>query len=318
MTPLSSSYRAALSTAAKDALVRRRRPQQLPRRTVVVHDHEISAELATRYARMFHRNGPVLDPADLPSVLVHVASFPAAMELMADPDFPLPLLGMVHLRNRVVHHAPVPAGTPVEVAASATRLSPHPSGTTVDLVVTVHGPARVGSPVSGPTDGTGEMQLLWEGTSTYLAAGVHLPAHERPAKASHPPFTAPQLTAQWRLPASTGREYAAVSGDFNPIHLNPVTATLLGQKGMIAHGMYLAGRMLAGREPAGAGHEWEISFATPVLLPGTVSLGVVPRDRHSTEATTEITAWNGRTGKPHFTGSITVPGSGSGQRSGQE
>ncbi|WP_159551020.1 MaoC/PaaZ C-terminal domain-containing protein [Citricoccus sp. K5] len=324
MTPLSSSYRSALSTAAKDALVRRSRPQQLPGRTVVVHDHEISAELAARYARMFHRNGPALDTADLPSVLVHVASFPAAMELMADPDFPLPLLGMVHLRNRVVHHAPVPAGTPVEVAASATRLSAHPSGTTVDLVVTVHGPARVDRPaygtVSDPSDGTGELQLLWEGTSTYLAAGVHLPAHERPAKAGHPPFTAPQLTAQWRLPASTGREYAAVSGDFNPIHLNPVTAKLLGQKGMIAHGMYLAGRMLAGREPAGAGHEWEISFATPVLLPGTVSLGVVHADRRNaeitTELTTEVTAWNGRTGRPHFTGSITVPGSGPGHRSG--
>ncbi|NUL45084.1 hypothetical protein F7P69_07735 [Cellulosimicrobium funkei] len=322
MTPLRSSYRAALSTAAKDALVRRSRPQQLPGRTVVVHDHEITAELATRYARMFHQNGPVLDQTDLPSVLVHIASFPAAMELMADPEFPLPLLGMVHLHNRVVHHAPVPAGTPLEVAASATRLSPHQSGTTVDLVVTVHGPERgdrpSGSPNNGPTSDEGDLRLLWEGTSTYLAAGVHLPGHERPAKAVRAPFTAPQLTAQWRLPASTGREYAALSGDFNPIHLNPMTAKLLGQKGMIAHGMYLAGRMLAGREPEGAGHEWEISFATPVLLPGTVSLGVVHTDRRNTEVKTEITAWNGRNGKPHFTGSITAPVSGSGQRTGQE
>ncbi|MFB9070467.1 MaoC/PaaZ C-terminal domain-containing protein [Citricoccus parietis] len=124
------------------------------------------------------------------------------------------------------------------------------------------------------------------------------------------------MTAQWRLPASTGREYAAVSGDFNPIHLNPVTAKLLGQKGMIAHGMYLAGRMLAGREPAGAGHEWEISFATPVLLPGTVSVSVVHAGRRNADETTEVTAWNGRTGRPHFTGSITIPGSRPGQRSG--
>lgn len=297
MTPLASSYRAALATAATDTLLRRRRPQQLPGRTVVVQDHRIPADLVARYAELFHRSGTALDPQDLPSVLVHVAAFPAAMELMADRDFPLPLLGMVHLENRVVHHAAVPSGTPLTVASSATALTPHPSGTTVDLVVTVHGPAagREGAP-----------HLLWEGTSTYLATGVRLEGRQRPARTGHPPFPTPGLTARWHLPASTGRAYAAVSGDYNPIHLNPLTARALGQKGMIAHGMYLAGRMLSGREPAGGGYSWEIHFATPVPLPGTVQVGFT----HPEPGRTEVTAWNGRRMRPHFTGSITTPNSG--------
>ncbi len=294
MTPLAASYRAALSTAARDALLRRRRPQSLPARTLLVHDHVIGEDLAAAYAGLFPATGP-LDPGDLPSVLVHIAGFPAAMDLMAQADFPMPLLGMVHLENRVRHHRPVPAGVPLEVAASATGLAPHPAGTTVDLVITVHGP-------DGDQPGEGPV-LLWEGTSTYLGRGVRLAGHPRVDRRPREAFAAPELTARWRLPASTGRDYAAVSGDYNPIHLHPLAARALGQKGMIAHGMYLAGRMLAGREPAGAGHSWSISFATPVLLPGSVSLGVT-HSGAGTARVTEVTAWNARSGKPHFTGRI--------------
>lgn len=297
MTPLAASYRAALSTAAKDALIKRRRPQTLPGRTILVHDHVIGEDLVASYAGLFPGTGP-LDPADLPSVLVHIAGFPAAMDLMAQPDFPLPLLGMVHLENRVRHHRPVPAGVPLEVAASAANPAPHPAGTTVEMVVTVHGP-------DGDRPGEGPL-LLWEGTSTYLGRGVHLAGQPRTDRTAREEFVAPELTARWRLPASTGRDYAAVSGDYNPIHVNPLAARALGQKGMIAHGMYLAGRMLAGREPAGAGHAWTISFATPVPLPGSVSLGVTHSSAGTARAdgATEVTAWNGRNGKPHFTGRI--------------
>ena len=45
MTPLAASYRAALSTAARDALLRRRRPQSLPARTLLVHDHVIGEDI---------------------------------------------------------------------------------------------------------------------------------------------------------------------------------------------------------------------------------------------------------------------------------
>lgn len=289
MTPLAATYRAALVQSARDAVTRRARPQQLPGGAVVVHGHRVGTDQVERYAQLFG----AVTPEDLPSVLVHVAAFPAAMELMAQPDFPLPLMGMVHLENRVQHHRPVPAETDLEIIASAARLAPHASGTTVDLVVTVHRSAADGA----------EPELLWEGVSTYLAKGVRLDGAERPERAEHPSFQAPEVTAQWRLSGSTGREYASVSGDYNPIHLHPVTAKALGMKGMIAHGMYLAGRMLAGREPAGAGHTWSIRFAAPVVLPATVQVNYA----HPAPARTEVTGWNGRSGKPHFTGMIEVP-----------
>ena len=91
-------YVRAAGRAATDAVVRRRRPRELPDRQVVVTGHRIPAEAVTAW------RGAVgsADPADLPSVLVHTQVFGAAMELMADPEFPLPLPGLVHLSNTVL------------------------------------------------------------------------------------------------------------------------------------------------------------------------------------------------------------------------
>lgn len=289
MSPLAATYRTAVTQQARDAVTKRRRPQTLPAGPVVVHGHRITTEQVQGYAGLF---GSV-NPEDLPSVLVHVAAFPAAMELMATPDFPLPLMGMVHLENTVKHRRPVPAETPLDIVASATNLAAHPSGTTVDMIVTVH---------ASPTEG-GPTELLWEGTSTYLAKGVRLDGAEKPAKTEHPEFESPLVTAQWRLSGSTGRDYAKVSGDYNPIHLHPLSAKALGMKGMIAHGMYLAGRMLAGREPAGAGHSWSIRFAAPVTLPATVQVNY----SHPSATRTEVIGWNGRKNRPHFTGVLELP-----------
>lgn len=43
---------------------------------------------------------------------------------------------------------------------------------------------------------------------------------------------------QLKFNSDVGRQYAAVSGDYNPIHLYNMTAKLLGFKKAIAHGMY--------------------------------------------------------------------------------
>src|SRR5207253_10898170 len=78
-------------------------------------------------------------------------------------------------------------------------------------------------------------------------------------------------TAIWRVPASTGRRYAAVSGDVNPIHLNPLAARLFGFRRAIAHGMWLKARCVAaleGRLPDAL--TAIVEFKSPLLLPSTV------------------------------------------------
>ncbi|MET0870863.1 MAG: MaoC family dehydratase [Paeniglutamicibacter terrestris] len=221
---------------------------------------------------------------ELPSVFVHGIVFPLAMSVLVRDDFPLPLLGMVHLSNAVTHLAPIAPSAVLTAVAHAENLRGHRAGTQVDLLVEV-------------SAGT---ELVWRSVSTYLARGVFL--GERPSEEARPhqEFTHPTRTASWRLGAATGREYAAVLGDYNPIHLSAPSAKVLGMKSAIAHGMYLAGRALAGAAPHGTGYAWEISFATPVFLPSTVDIAIT-----SGLDKTEFSGWGSRSGKPHFSGTVT-------------
>ncbi|MBT0994031.1 MaoC family dehydratase [Cellulomonas sp. DKR-3] len=227
---------------------------------------------------------PVADT--LPPGFVHVLAFPVATALMARSDFPLPLLGMVHLANVVEQHRPVRYDETLDVVATAGGLRPHRTGTQVDLVVDV----------------TVDDEIVWRGTSTYLAKGVRL-GGEAPDDDERVPFDPPLPTGQWRLGKDTGRRYAAVSGDRNPIHLSALSAKALGFPRAIAHGMHTASRLLADVGPArGDAFVCSVDFVKPVLLPATVATSV--RRAPTGGATFELAAWHPRTGKPHALGTV--------------
>lgn len=219
---------------------------------------------------------------------LHALAFPVAMSVLTRPDFPLPVLGMVHLANEVEHLAPVAVGEELAVTAHAERLRPHRAGAQVDVVVRL---AR------------GDGEDVWTGRSVYLAKGVRVPgAVPDPARRE---FAPPTPTGIWRLPAGTGRDYAAVSGDWNPIHLFAPTARALGAKGPIAHGMYTASRALAGvGVPAGTPLRWTVEFAVPVPLPGTVAVAVHDDGRGPRWQGSRYAGWDPRRRRPHFTGAV--------------
>ncbi|ADG75822.1 MaoC domain protein dehydratase [Cellulomonas flavigena DSM 20109] len=252
----------------------------LPDVTYVVDDVHADADHLTAYQRLLHE--PATDA--LPAGYVHVLGFPVAMALMVRPDFPLPLLGMVHLANRVEQRRPLALGDRLRVRAWARDLRPHRSGTQVDLVTEV---AEGGD-------------VAWLGVSTYLAKGVRVPDAPRD-ESPRPEFTPPVRTGRWELPADVGRRYAAVSGDRNPIHLSPVTARVLGFPRAIAHGMYTASRALADVGAArGDAFTWSVEFAAPVLLPATPDVRVAREgDGHA------FTVWHPRSGRLHLTGEVT-------------
>ena len=239
----------------------------------------------------------------LPSGFIHTLAFPVAMSVMARPDFPLPLLGMIHLRNAVQHRRAIHFSETLDCSAWAEQLRPHHAGTQVDLVTEVT--------VGGET--------VWTGRSTYLAKGTSLAAESAPPTEGIPDgvpqeergvFAAPRITARWDLPGSTGRSYAAVSGDYNPIHLNALAARALGMKRAIAHGMYLASRMVEESKPAGVeSFAWSIDFRSPVLLPSRVAVAVEPQHEAGLWRGARITAWNAQRRREHFTGTLTrLPG----------
>lgn len=262
---------------------------------VRVDDVHLDPEHLAEYQRLLGE--PVADtaPAGYPFVL----AFPLMLTVMTRKGFPLRALGMVHVANRVVQNRPVRIGESIGLRTWARELRSHRSGTQVDLVTQV-------------LDAEGD--VAWEQTSTFLAKGTRiegLPAADDAARAE---FVPPVPTAQWRLDRSHAKQYASVSGDRNPIHLNPLLAKAFGFPRTIAHGMFTAARVLAavGAE-RGESFSWDVDFGRPVLLPSTVSVRVAHPERDDATssgkggrlAPFELAVWDPRSGKPHLTGTLT-------------
>nr|WP_305121575.1 MaoC/PaaZ C-terminal domain-containing protein [Microbulbifer elongatus] len=77
----------------------------------------------------------------------------------------------------------------------------------------------------------------------------------------------------WTIPEAAGRNYARVSGDWNPIHLFASSARLFGFSSAIVHGMWTKAACLAALEKrAGLQQRFRLSveFKRPVLLPSSV------------------------------------------------
>ncbi|MCC3283411.1 MULTISPECIES: MaoC family dehydratase [Arthrobacter] len=277
-------YLSAAGNAARSKLTSSASTQTLPAARHTVTNARVDLDRLTDFQRLVLRSAQ----DTLPSGYVHTFAFPVAMSVMAREDFPLPLLGMVHLRNHVTHLRPIHYTEPLSVTAWAENLAGHRAGTQVELVAEVR-------------SGT---ELVWTGRSVYLAKGVFLPRIDRPqARTEREDFTPPLPTAQWRLGADAGRNYAKVSGDFNPIHLSSLSAKALGMKRSIAHGMYLASRVVAEAGPAlPEPFEWSIEFESPVFLPATVSVRISDAGAPGDMAGTTFTGWNQRSRRRHFHG----------------
>ncbi|MEO3745108.1 MaoC/PaaZ C-terminal domain-containing protein [Plantactinospora sp. B5E13] len=216
----------------------------------------------------------------LPPTYPHVLAFPLALRLMTAPEFPFPLVGLVHVANRITTHRPVDAAEPLDLSVRAVDLRPHSRGRQFDVLCT----ASVGA------------EVVWRGVSTYLRRERVAAERARRDPADRP--TPPAPTAVWRVGAGIGRDYARVSGDHNPIHTSRLAARLFGFPRPIAHGMWSKARCLAAlanRLPDA--YVVDVDFTLPLPLPGTVSFTATP-------------AWgfglyDARRGPPYLVGEVT-------------
>lgn len=240
---------------ATAALSGKKSGSSLPETTLRLEGHRVDRKELLDYERIcgFENSD------QLPHTFPHVVGFPLQMKLMSRKDFPLPLMGMVHLENVITTHRAIDFEEPLDIAVRAEDLRDHPKGRVLDLVTEVD------------VDG----ERVWEGRSTYLSRGrgdADASRGEQP-----PPVPTGAATAKWSLPGDLGRTYGLASGDVNPIHMSALTAKAMGFPKAIAHGMWTYARTMAALGPRARGavtsHVW---FKKPVLLPAKVDLVVDP------------------------------------------
>lgn len=199
---------------------------------------------------------------------LHAVTFPLSTELMTKKSFPLRLLGLIHLKNSVVHHRAVAVDSTVKIRVQVKGFGKHRRGTTVTILAEIW-------------DESGELAFTDE--SVYLSKEAPASNNRKNGTSTSDisegreqrpdPRDGFTLIGMWRLPSATGRSYAKASGDANPIHLSNATAKIFGMKSAIAHGMYCASRALtqATRDPA-APCSWSVEFGSPVFLPTKVGI----------------------------------------------
>ena len=285
MTELSASprlgalYPRALASAVRPVL--RRLPgvggdgASMPQTELTLRGLEIDRDHLAAYARVcgFRLRD------ELPPTYPHVLAFPLSMRLMTDGDFPFPVMGLVHVANRIAQRAPLRAEEALDLRVWAEAPEAHPRGTQFDVIAEA---SAGGEP-------------RWRGASTYLRREGGSGGGGRGERDAEPP----RPGAIWDLPGDLGRRYAAVSGDRNPIHLHPLSARLFGMSRPIAHGMWLKARCLAALEGHLPGaHAVDVRFKLPVPLPGRVIFS------SRVEEGQRVFEVRDEGGKPHLAGRV--------------
>ena len=263
---------------------------ELPNATYYVDKLHIDQENLDDYRKIcgFVDNGKV------PITYFSVLSQALQMNMMVKEPFPFAMLGLVHVANSVTQYRPIGERETVAMSVSFDNLRDHDKGQQFDFVTTVK---------------SGE-EVVWEGSSTYLARSRKADKSDKSAKRDKTPHVKPLFKeggvhTVFEVPEDIGRRYAFVSGDFNLIHLHPLSARAFGFPKAIAHGMWSKAKCLALIADLPEACRVEVAFKLPILLPAEVELLSEPtRVLEDEDSNCHFALYNAKNDKPHLSGYI--------------
>ncbi len=248
----------------------------LPQVEYVVDSLKIDEKHLNAYNNVcgFKNNGQV------PAIYLAVLSQSLQMHMMTQEAFPFPILGLVHIRNQIKQTRPIWLNETLTLSCAFGELKPHDKGVQFDFITT----AKVGD------------EIVMQGLTTYLSRQkVDAVPTEKKVETATPDFKVQEV---WNVGENTGRRYAAVSGDFNLIHIHALTAKAFGFKQAIAHGMWSKARALASLDLSDA-YEADVHFKLPMYLPSKVEFLTADEINQ-----TDFLIRNQKTQKPHVAGIV--------------
>ena len=166
--------------------------------------------------------------AGIPLTYHYLSVQRAHLLTMLDAAFPFRIAGMVHVSNVLEEFMPMNAGLPYELHTRITVEAPAENG------------ARYCECIS---------EARQRNSPTPCCLAVRGTARKR-AAAPAPADPAFVPIGGWRVAHREGWRYAALSGDWNPIHLGRWPARLLGLQNPIIHGMHTLAKACAVLEQA--------------------------------------------------------------------
>jgi acyl dehydratase len=231
---------------------------EIPPTELRLPDAEIDRQRLAAYREVTCFSETQLVPPTYP----HILAFPLHMALMANPRFPFPAVGLVHVANEIVQRRPLLAAEHLAISVRARGPEPHPRGRTFTILTTA----------------CAREELVWEERSTMLSRGRSTSGARasREEEEAGPAAGAPLAREAWTVGRDVARRYAAASGDRNPIHTSLLGARAFGFPGPIAHGMWSKARCLAALAPElPEAFAVSVRFRKPLPLGGKVSFECV-------------------------------------------
>ena len=262
LTPLPKAQWRAYASILLRRRAGLRSDQPLPLIGCGAHGVKLSANWLAAYRALI---GLPDEPAVLPPLALQIAAAPLHLEILSDPGFPFPALGLVHVGQRVDQTCAQMPGAAMQLDAFTGRSRPAARGTYFEIV----------------TEARREGRLVWRSIATVLArhasTGQGAPAPAAPAALDV--AQAPQ--ANWlrtqliTAPEDLGRRYAAIAGDWNPIHQRAWLARRFGFERAIVHGTWTLARALVAADwPSHEAFSLQADFCKPVLLPSSLAVWV--------------------------------------------
>lgn len=144
--------------------------------------------------------------------------------MLTEPEFPFRLLGAVHLRNHAIRYRLIDPSERLDFESSMAGCRWRPQGYEIDLDTQVFSAA----------------EKVWAERTTFLVRG-ELSRHDPPhplADIFHWPDGEVHECDRFMVPSAAGRRYAAISKDYNPIHVSRWLARLFGFRRDLVHGMW--------------------------------------------------------------------------------
>jgi len=192
----------------------------------------------------------------IPLTFLYLLAQRAQLAAMLERPIPFRIPGLIHTENRLAMHGPLALTAPLTLTTSLHLPPAAPNGALSCVLET------------RAFDGE---RLAFDCDSTYLIRrGSRTPR----GAASSPQAPSGAALGQWRIASDAGRRYAALSGDWNPIHLWPWSARLMGMQRPIIHGAHTLARACALLQAASGSEIASVwcRFRHPVALGAQVTL----------------------------------------------
>lgn len=243
---------------------------------------------------------------------IQTLSLPMQLEMMVTHPFPFKPFGLVHLANEITINELPRLNDSIDLSTRFGKVFFHRRGWVFEVISEAHQQSSQNS------------EPFVVASSYYLSRQDHDKMTKSQVsnipKLCLPNWIAKTIEISIKNGASIvdsvefkqdiGRQYARISGDYNPIHLSPYTARLLGFKKAIAHGMFSKALVLSKLipEPHKLSHPVSIktTFCQPIVLPMKTQL-LFDKDQSHGDTTLKFALTSGqKIEKPryHLVGSI--------------